>query len=77
MTLARGQHSLLRRPGLMALAATLMVLAVVVFAACGAPTATPEPTPVPLVLVAELGGDTTAFTTTRNAFAGLCAIQAA
>ena len=68
MTLARGQHSLLRRPGLMALAATLMVLAVVVFAACGAPTATPEPTPVPLVLVAELGGDTTAFTTTRNAF---------
>ena len=68
MTLARGQHSLLRRPGLMALAATLMVLAVVVFAACGAPPATPEPTPVPLVLVAELGGDTTAFTTTRNAF---------
>ena len=52
----------------MALAATLLVLTVALFAACGGPKQTPIPTPIPLVLVAESGGDTTAFTTTRNAF---------
>ena len=52
----------------MALAATLLVLVVALIAACGARTSTSEPTPEPLVLVAALGGDTTAFTTTRNAF---------
>ena len=70
MTPRRVRPELLRRPGLMALAATLIFLTVITFAACAAPTptATLEPTPVPPVLVAELGGDTTAFTTTRNAF---------
>ena len=59
---------LLRRPGFFTLAATLLVLAVALFAACGGTDRSQEPTPVPLILVAELGGDTTAFTTTRNAF---------
>ena len=52
----------------MALAATLLILSVVLFAACAGQEAIPAPTSVPLVLVAELGGDTTAFTKTRNAF---------
>ena len=52
----------------MTLAATLLVLTVVLFAACAGPDQTPVPTPVPLVLVPESGGATTAFTTTRNAF---------
>ena len=68
MILRRRRPTLLRRPGLMALAATLLVLVVALFAACRGPEQTPTPTPVPLVLVAESGGDTTAFTTTRNAF---------
>ena len=68
MTTAKGRNTLLRRPGPNALAAIMIVVAIVIFAACGTPAATPAPTPVPLVLVAELGGDTTAFTTTRNAF---------
>ncbi len=75
VTLRGRRPNLLRRPGLIALAATLLLLAVALFAACandaptvGAPTVTPEPTPIPLILVAESGGDTTAFTITRNAF---------
>ena len=71
MILCGRRPNLLRRPGLMTLAATfLLLLAVALFAACAdtAPTFTPEPTPIPLILVAESGGDTTAFTTTRNAF---------
>ena len=71
MILRGRRPNLLRRPGLMALAATsLLLLVVALFAACAdtAPTATPEPTPIPLILVAESGGETTAFTTTRNAF---------
>lgn len=71
MILRGRRPNLLRRPGLMALAATsLLLLVVALFAACAdaAPTVTPEPTPIPLILVAESGGDTTAFTTTRNAF---------
>lgn len=54
----------------MTLAATLLLLSVLLFAACvgDPPTSTPKPTLVPLVLVKESGGDTTAFTTTRNAF---------
>ena len=66
----------------MALAATLLIMSVVLFAACAGqeqgpppvytlappPTPTPPSTAIPLMLVAELGGDTTAFTTTRNAF---------
>ena len=66
MTPGKGQFTLLRRPGLMALAASLLILSVALFAACAGQE--PTPTPVPLVLVAELGGDTTAFTATRNAF---------
>ena len=62
------RFTLLRRPGLMALAATLLALVVALIAACGARTPASEPTPVPLVLVAALGGKTTAYTTTRNAF---------
>jgi len=71
MILRGRRPNLLRRPGLMALAATsLLLLVVALFAACAdaAPTVTPEPTPIPVILVAESGGDTTAFTTTRNAF---------
>ena len=70
MILRGRRPNLLRRPGLMALAATSLLLAIALFAACAdaAPTVTPEPTPIPLILVAESGGDTTAFTTTRNAF---------
>ena len=71
MILRGRRPNLLRRPGLMTLAATfLLLLAVTLFAACAdtAPAVTPEPTPIPLILVAESGGDTTAFTTTRNAF---------
>ena len=68
MTLRGCRPNIPRRPGLMALAAALLVMAVVLFAACGGLAPTVEPTPVTLVLVAELGGDTTAFTTTRNAF---------
>ena len=64
----RRRPILLWRPGLMTLAASVLVMAVIVFAACVGPENTPTPTPVPLVLVAESGGDTTAFTTTRNAF---------
>ena len=64
------QFTLLRRPGLWVLAATLLILiaAVALLAACGGEAPTPEPTPIPLVLAAELGEATTAFTTTRNAF---------
>ena len=64
------QFTLLRRPGLLVLAATLLILiaAVALLAACGGEAPTPEPTPIPLVLAAELGEATTAFTTTRNAF---------
>ena len=60
----------LRRPGLIVLAATLLVLAAALLGACSnpEPTMIPTPTPIPLVLVAESGGDTSAFTTTRNAF---------
>ena len=68
MSPGKRQFTLLRRPGLMALAATLLILSVVLFAACAGQEPIPAPTPVPLVLVAELGGDTTAFTKTRNAF---------
>ena len=70
MILRGRRPNLLRRPGLMALAATSLLLAIALFAACAdaAPTVTPKPTPIPLILVAESGGDTTAFTTTRNAF---------
>ena len=68
MILRGRRPTLLRRPGLMALAATLLVLAVAVFAACREPDQPHAPTPVPLILVAESGGATTAFTTTRNAF---------
>ena len=71
MILRGRRPNFLRRPGLMTLAATfLLLLSVALFAACAntAPTVTPEPTPNPLILVAESGGDTTAFTTTRNAF---------
>ena len=70
VTLRRRRPNLLRRPGLMTLAATSLLLAVALFAACAndVPTVTPEPTPIPLILVAESGGDTTAFTITRNAF---------
>ena len=68
MILRGRQPNLLRRPGLMTLAATLLLLAVVLFAACREPGQPQEPTPLPLILVAESGGATTAFTTTRNAF---------
>ena len=68
MNPGKRQFTLLRRPGLMALAATLLIMSVVLFAACAGQEPTPPPTPVPLVLVAELGGETTAFTKTRNAF---------
>ena len=56
----------LQRLGLMTLSATLL-LTVVLFAVCGGPGETPTPTQESLVLVAESGGDTTAFTITRNA----------
>ena len=62
----------------MVLAATSLALAVALFGACAMPAPTLEPTntlsppptstPIPLGLVAESGGDTTAFTVTRNAF---------
>ena len=52
----------------MALAATPFVLALVIFAACAGEKPTPTPTPIPLTLVAAMGGNTTAYTTTRNAF---------
>ena len=68
---SRGQRPiLLWRPGLSALAAALFVVSLAIFAACKSAALTPEPTatPVRLTLVATLGGDTTAFTTTRNAF---------
>ena len=68
MIRCRGRPPRLRHPGLFTLVATLLALAVALFSACGGPAQTPDPTAVPLVLVAELGGDTTAFTTTRNAF---------
>ena len=68
MILRGGRPILLRRPGLMAVAATLLVMVVALFAACGGQEPTLAPTPIPLVMVAESGGDTTAFTTTRNAF---------
>ena len=75
----RGRLILARRPGLIALAVgCLLVLAAALFAACAGASATPAPTltlippptatPAALLLVAELGGDTTAFTATRNAF---------
>lgn len=70
-----GRSILGRRPGLMALAAVGLVLAAGVFAACRnaatstpAPTLPPTATPAVMMLTAELGGDTTAFTATRNAF---------
>ena len=52
----------------MALAATSFVVAVMIFAACASERPPPSPTPVPLTLVAAIGGETTAYTTTRNAF---------
>ena len=75
-----GRPILLRRPGLMTLAAILLVLAAALFGACATleptqgptitlvPPPSPTPTRIPVVVVAELGGDTTAFTVTRNAF---------
>ena len=78
MTQRGGRPILLRRPGLMTLAATSLVLAVALFGACAMPAPTlpptdtpyptPTPTPIPITLVAKSGGDTTAFTITRNAF---------
>ena len=58
------------RPGLLALAAAVIVILVIVvigvmFVVPGYAIRTKLP---PLVLVETLGGDTTAFTTTRNAF---------
>ena len=76
----RGRPILCRRPGLMFLAAAGLVLAAGVFAACrSAATPTPWPTLPPtlpptatavpgMILAPELGGATTAFTVTRNAF---------
>ena len=69
----RGRSIFGRRPGRWALAAGAgLLLAAAVFAACAGapdpPTARPTPTLAPLTLVAALGGDTTAFTATRNAF---------
>ena len=68
MTSRLGQFIVFRRPGLMVLAANLFALLVVLFAACVTAGQPPEPTPAPLILVAASGGDTTAFTATRNAF---------
>ncbi len=61
-----GWPILLRRLGLVVLAAALMAVGTVFWAACAG--AAPVATPVPLTLAAALGGETTAFTATRNAF---------
>ena len=69
MTLRRLRPAILRRLGLTTLAAALIAAPLAFYAACGGATPTPEPTPTPpITLVAKLGGDTTAFTATRNAF---------
>ena len=76
----RGWNRLARRPGLIALVAAVgLLLAAAALGACASPPTptmpptvavapTPTPNPAPAWLTAALGGETTAFTATRNAF---------